>query len=109
VKNVKTTSFTRNFSLSFTLWQTHVPERKGKENPRRRKCPAEKDPNRAGATPLFGLSAAQKVLGVAPALGTVSGASDLFRRAHRVSEIEPQRRKHHVHHQEGTCNSYPRI
>ena len=89
MKNVKTTSFTRNFSRSFTLWQTHVPERKAKGNPRRRRCPAEKDPNRAGATPLFGLSAAQKVLGVAPAQGTVSGASDFFRRAHRVSEIEP--------------------
>ena len=89
VKNVKTTSFTPSFSPSFTLWQTHVPERKGKENPRRRKCPAEKDPNRAGATPLFGLSAAQKVFGVAPALSTVSGASDFFRRAQRVSEIEP--------------------
>jgi len=89
VKNVKTTSFTRNFSLSFTLWQTHVPDRKGKENPRRRKCPAEKDPNRAGATPRFGLSAAQKVLGVAPALATVSGGSGFFRRAKRVSEIEP--------------------
>ena len=89
MKNVKTTSFTRNFSLSFTLWQTHVPERKRKQNQRRIKCPAEKDPNRAGATPLFGLSAAQKVFGVAPALGTVSGASDFFRRAQRASEIEP--------------------
>ena len=81
VKNVKTTSFTPNFSRSFTLWQAHVPESKGDENPRTKKCPAEKDPNRAGATPLFGLSAAQKVLGVAPALGTVCGASDFFRRA----------------------------
>ena len=89
MKNVKTTSFTQHFSLSFTLWQTHVPERKGEQNERRRKCPAEKDPNRAGATPLFGLSAAQKVFGVAPALGTVSGASDFFRRAQGVSEIEP--------------------
>jgi len=49
----------------------------------------EKTPNWAGATPLFRLSAAQKVFGVAPALGTVSGASDFFRRAQRVSEIEP--------------------
>ena len=89
MKNVKTTSFTRNFSLSFTLWQTHVPERKEEENQRREKCPAEKDPNRAGATPLFWLSAAQKVFGVATALGTVSGASDFFRRAFRVSETEP--------------------
>ena len=31
----------------------------------------EKTPNRAGATPLFRLSAAQKVRGVAPALGTL--------------------------------------
>ena len=42
MKNVKTTSFTRNFSLSLTLWQTHVPERKekktrGEENAQRKK------------------------------------------------------------------------
>ena len=60
MKNVKTTSFTQTFSPSFTLWQMHVPESEGEENPRTKKCPAEKDPNRAGATPLFGLSAAQK-------------------------------------------------
>ena len=38
----------------------------------------EKMSNRAGATPLFRLPAAQKVFGVAPALGTVFGASDFF-------------------------------
>ena len=32
------------------------------------KVTVEKTPNRAGATPLFRLSAAQKVRGVAPAL-----------------------------------------
>ena len=90
MKNVKTTSFTQSFSPSFTLWQMHVPESKGKENPRRKKCPAEKDPNRAGATPLFGLSAAQKVFGVAPALGTVCGAP-IFSAGHR--EFRRSKRK----------------
>jgi hypothetical protein len=33
------------------------------------KVTVEKTPKRAGATPLFRLSAAQKVRGVAPALG----------------------------------------
>ena len=32
MKNAKTTSFTRSFSLSFTLWQRHLPERTGREN-----------------------------------------------------------------------------
>jgi hypothetical protein len=67
----------------------HVPQRQGETVNPKKKCPAEKIPNRAGATPLYGLSAAQKVFGVAPALGTVAGASSFFRRAQRVSEIEP--------------------
>ena len=89
MKKVKMTSRTRPCSGSFTLWHGHVlkSQREG-VNPKK-KCPAEKTQNRAGATPLFGLSAAQKVLGVAPALGTVSGASDFFRQAQRVSEVEP--------------------
>jgi hypothetical protein len=38
---------------------------------------AGKTPNRAGATPLFRLSAAQKVRGVAPALGTLVACSKI--------------------------------
>ena len=34
----------------------------------KRKAAAEKSPNRAGATPLFGLETAQNAFGVAPAL-----------------------------------------
>jgi hypothetical protein len=89
VKKVRTTSCTRFCLVSFTLWHTHVPEREGEGVNPKKKCPAEKIPNRAGAPPLFGLSAAQKVFGVAPALGTVAGASSFFRRGRRVSEVEP--------------------
>ena len=38
---------------------------------------AEKTPNRAGANSLFRLSAAQKVRGVAPALGTLVACSKI--------------------------------
>ena len=88
MKNVRTTSCTRLCFASFTLWHVHVLERQGERVNPKKKCPAEKIPNRAGATPLFGLSAAQKVFGVAPALGTVCGASNFFRRAKRVYEVE---------------------
>jgi len=60
------------------LWHRHVLKNLEEGVDRGKKCPAEKNPNRAGATPLFRLSAAQKVFGVAPALGTVFGASDFF-------------------------------
>jgi hypothetical protein len=89
VKTVKTTACTQLCFQSFTLWPRHVLKIQEEGVVREKKCPAEKTPNRAGATPLFGLSAAQKVFGVAPALGTVSGASDFLRRAQRVSEVEP--------------------
>jgi hypothetical protein len=89
VKNVRTTSCTRLCFSFFTLWHTHVPERQGEKVNRKKKCPAEKILNRAGADPLFGLSAAQKIFGVAPAHGTGAGASEFFRRARRVSEVEP--------------------
>ena len=89
MKTVGITACTRPCFESFTLWHRHVLKNQGEGLGRKKKCPAEKNSNRAGATPLFGLSAAQKVFGVAPALGTVSGASDFFRRAQRVSEIEP--------------------
>jgi hypothetical protein len=72
VKKVKTTFCTFRFRLPFTLWHTHVSEKSREEAGPEKKCAADKTINRAGATPLFGLSAAQKVLGVAPALGTVA-------------------------------------
>ena len=89
MKRVITTACTRRCFQSFTLWHRHVLKNLREGFGREKKCPAGQNPNRAGATPLSGLSAAQKVFGVAPALGTVSGASDFFRRAQRVSEIEP--------------------
>jgi len=88
VKKVRTTACTRRCFGSFTLWHRHVLKSQGEGVGRGKKCPAKKNPNRAGATPLFGLSAAQKVFGVAPALGTMAGASDFFRRARKVSEVE---------------------
>ena len=88
MKKVITTACTRRCFRSFTLWHRHVLRNQGEGVGREKKCPAEKNPNRAGATPLSGLSAAQKVFGVAPALGTGSGASDFFRRARKVSEVE---------------------
>ena len=86
MKNVTTTACTWRCFRSFTLWHRHVLQSQGEGVGRGKKCPAEKNPNRAGAgaTPLFGPSAAQKVFGVAPALGTVAGASDFFRRARKV-------------------------
>ena len=71
MKKVKTTFCTFRFRLPFTLWHTHVSEKSGEKAGPEKKCAADKNINRAGATPLFGLSAAQKVFGVAPALGTV--------------------------------------
>jgi hypothetical protein len=75
VKKAKTTACTQLCFRSFTLWQPHVPRKKGEGIGRGQKCPAEKNPNRAGATPLFGLLAAQKVFGIAPGLGAVPGAA----------------------------------
>lgn len=81
MKTVKMTFCTFSFLLVFTLWHTHVSEKSGEGVGREKKCAADKTINRAGATPLFGLSAAQKVFGVAPALGTVAGALSSVLRA----------------------------
>ena len=86
MKKVRTTFCTRLCFASFTLWHTHVPEREGEKVSLKKKRPAEKIPNRAGATPLFGLSAAQIIFGVAPALRRERVSSTLFeggRYAHR--------------------------
>jgi hypothetical protein len=53
----------------FTLWRSEVLVRQRNGNAAKRKDAMDKTSNRAGATPLFRLSAAQKVRGVAPALG----------------------------------------
>jgi len=55
----------------FTLWRSEVLVRQRNGNAAKRKDAVDKTSNRAGATPLFRLSAAQKVRGVAPALGTL--------------------------------------
>jgi hypothetical protein len=44
----------------------HALKNQEEDLSREKKCPARKNQNRAGATPLFGLSAAQKFLGSLP-------------------------------------------
>ena len=56
------------FTLFFTLRCDEVLDRARTANSERKKDAVEKKPNRAGATPLFRLSAAQVNRGVAPAL-----------------------------------------
>lgn len=106
MKKVKTTFCTLSFRLVFTLWHRHVSEKSSERVSQEKKCAADKTVNRAGATPLFRLSAAQKVLGVAPALGTTAGAFSFVRRAGTVSEVGVSRSKHNVHHQESTSHSH---
>ena len=52
----------------FTAQRSDVLGQRRNTESRKEKVTVEKTPNRAGATPLFRLSAAQKVRGVAPAL-----------------------------------------
>jgi hypothetical protein len=59
------TSFFTNFC---TVRARKILEIKGFGLDPKRKAAAEKSPNRAGATPLFGLETAQNAFGVAPAL-----------------------------------------
>ncbi len=56
------------FTTFCTLRCSEVFDRENNTNAARRKDTVEKTPNRAGATPLFRLSAAQVNRGVAPAL-----------------------------------------
>jgi hypothetical protein len=68
VKKVRTTHCTFVFTCFFTLWREQFLSAVGDREAMQAKVTVEKTPNRAGATPLFRLSAAQKVRGVAPAL-----------------------------------------
>src|SRR5216684_6505847 len=68
MKNVRTTHFSFVFSKFFNLWREQFLCGVGNREPVQAKVTVEKTPKRAGATPLFRLSAAQKVRGVAPAL-----------------------------------------
>jgi len=61
VKNVQNTFCTLVFTSFCTLARLHpVGNREHRRKPQEKPA-AEKSPNRAGATPLFGHSAAQKV------------------------------------------------
>jgi hypothetical protein len=61
VKNVKTSFCNLVLTLFCTLLQKHVLNLEEVPGNPERKPAAKKTPNRAGATPLFRLSAAQKV------------------------------------------------
>jgi hypothetical protein len=68
VKRIETRGCTFFFTTFRTLWCSEVLARDKNRSTARRKNAMDKTPNRAGATPLFRLSAAQKVRGIAPAL-----------------------------------------
>lgn len=62
-------TFRTSFFTKFcTSRAEKAPEIRDFESHPKRKAAAEKSPNRAGATPLFGLQTAQNAIGVAPAL-----------------------------------------
>src|ERR1700733_6068702 len=67
VKKVEMTLCTFFLATFFTLWRSEVLVRQRNGNAVKRKDAMDKTSNRAGATPLFRLSAAKKVRGVAPA------------------------------------------
>jgi hypothetical protein len=67
MKKVEMTLCTFSFALSSPCGAAKSLSDRGTENTARRKDAVDKTPNRAGATPLFRLSAAQKVRGVVPA------------------------------------------
>jgi hypothetical protein len=68
MKTVRTTHFSFVFSKFFTPESQEFLSGAGDRNRVKAKVTAEKTQKRAGATPLFRLSAAQNVRGVAPAL-----------------------------------------
>jgi hypothetical protein len=68
VKKVRITFFTFRIDTFFTRKVAEVSWNRKNTTAAGEKVTVEKKQNRAGATPLFRLSAAQKVRGVAPAL-----------------------------------------
>jgi len=67
VKTARITYFSFVFSKFFSLWREQFLCGVGDREAVKAKVTVEKTPKWAGATPLFRLSAAQKVRGVAPA------------------------------------------
>jgi len=67
VKTARITPFSFVFSKFFSLWREQFLCGVGDREPAQAKVTVEKTPKWAGATPLFRLSGAQKVRGVAPA------------------------------------------
>jgi len=72
VKKVRITYFSFVFSTFFTRSPAHRIDSQRFATTAPAKVAAQKRPNRAGATPLFCGRAAQKFLGVAPALPGIS-------------------------------------
>ena len=98
------TLFTFFFTIFFTLWRGEVLGPESNRKAGRGKDAMEKTPNRAGATPLFLLSAAQVNHGVAPALSRVSREPSWLRPGsrtevlamHRVRRISLQKEDTHL-------------
>jgi hypothetical protein len=78
MKNVRTTHFSFVFSKFFNLWREQFLGGVEDTEPVQAKVTVEKTLKRAGATPLFRLSAAQKVRGSLPPCGTVNRAGCFF-------------------------------
>ena len=106
MKKVKTTLCTSDCTELFTLWDRHFLKSEGDRRTPEKKAPVEKTPNRAGATPLFRLSAAQKVFGVAPALRHLNRCRYFFHRGQPSFGSRIQEEEHHVHHQESASHSH---
>ena len=94
MKNVKTSFCTVVFTTFCTLWQEHVLTSEEVPGNPKRKPAAKKTPNRAGATPLFRLSAAQKVFrghSRPPAQNSVPGV--FFRGAELILNLVQERKE----------------
>jgi hypothetical protein len=90
VTKVNVTPCTGVFSTLRTFRDTYFSEGTEDIRKQQKKVTAKKTPNRAGATPLFRLSAAQKVLGVAPALRHCQSCQVFFGVQRKVSQIPNQ-------------------
>jgi hypothetical protein len=80
VKKVRTTPIRFDFCKFFSCGSSSLLKEREIENAAKARVTAEKTPKRAGATPLFRLSAAQKVRGSLPPLQHGNSCCDFFPR-----------------------------
>src|SRR5216684_6545463 len=95
MKNVRTTHFSFVFYKFFSLWREQFLGSVGDREAMQTKVTVEKTPKRAGATPLFRLSAAQKVFGVAPALRHGESCRLFFPRCQEVRKKHTSTEEEH--------------